>query len=80
MKKYGIHIDERDNTIGFRDHSTWEEWFDTEIERDEKYSIYTQNTALDLRDMMIEQDIANSPYIDGDEVITRTYSKIEKAS
>lgn len=79
MKKYGIEIYEKDNTIGGKSRSTWTEWFDSEEQRDNEYQFYTTKRTSSPSDMLIEMEIASSPYIDGDEATTRTYTKIEEA-
>lgn len=78
MKKYGIEIYEKDNTIGFKSKSVWTEWYESEEERDSAYRIYTTKRRSSPKDMLIEMEIANSPYIDGDETITRRYTKVEE--
>ncbi|MGM0175666.1 hypothetical protein [Enterococcus sp. DIV0800] len=78
-KNYGIEIYEKDNTIGSRDRTTWTEWYETESERDEAYRKYNNlRKSNDPSEIMIANEIANNPYIDGDEVVTRTYTKINK--
>lgn len=78
MKIYGIEICEKDNTIGFRDKTIWTEWFESEESRNKSYQNLTTNKQDSLSDMLVEIDTSNSPYIDGHEVITKTYTKIEK--
>ena len=78
MKKFGINIYEKDNTIGFKDRSEWTVWYDSEEDRDEAYVSYTRVRRRSPKDELIEMEIANSPYIDGSETITRTYTKVEE--
>ncbi|MGX7395605.1 hypothetical protein [Carnobacterium mobile] len=78
MKKYGIEIYGKDNTIAGNSRSNWAEWFNSEEERNKKYQFYTTKRTISPNDMLIEMEIASSPYIGGDEKLTRIYTKIEK--
>ncbi|WP_169741150.1 hypothetical protein [Carnobacterium mobile] len=50
----------------------------SEEERNKKYQFYTTKRTISPNDMLIEMEIASSPYIGGDEKLTRIYTKIEK--
>lgn len=78
IKKYGIEIYEKDNAVGGESRSIWTEWFDNEEERDKEFQFHTTAKTSSPKDMLIEKEIASSPYVGGNEEVTRTYTKIEK--
>lgn len=63
---YGIRIYEKDNTPGHRCSDTWEKWYNSEEERDEKYASYTSKFVR-YKDLALP-----------DSYVVHTYTKIEK--
>ncbi|WP_035033422.1 hypothetical protein [Carnobacterium mobile] len=80
MKKYGIEIYRKDNTIAGNSRSNWAEWFNSEEERNKKYQFYTTKRTISPNDMLIEMEIASSPYIGGDEKLTEYIQNRERYS
>lgn len=67
MMEYGIRIYEKDNTPGYKSSDTWEKWYETKEDRDEKYEAFSRPISLRWKELCYP-----------DNPVERTYTKIER--